>query len=266
MANIFYGSTSLTNKFQAYNVDNFVTPPTIVPTGIQSGGVDINSSTPLFSPRDNKADNAATSTGAITTTSGGTDFSLLFNKTEATYNVIVGGFANYSNGSVITTGVTYSEQSPTSQSTGTPTFNVPPPTVDTVNTTCSAAGTYTFNNSFTSTPVSGGVMVLKVGNYLPGTISGPFSIVDITIDIAFLEASQYQCDTYLTPSVTIISRAWSRDAGTNCTFSSLTAAQTIATRNPAGTTGITTIKCSITYTIGGTQGTISKTKNLPWGV
>lgn len=258
--NIFYSGTSLTNKFQAYDAGN-VSGYTPVNTNIKyNGTTDINT---ILSPRDNKSSNAATSTGAII--SNTKDLTLLFNKIGATYDVTVGGFANYANGSVITTGVTYSNKNPTGNGANAPTFTVPNPTVDTVNTTSSAAGTYTFNNSFTSSTVSGGRMVLKAGNYLAGTISGSFTIVSLTINDTPVTSTQHTCEAYLTPSVTIISLSWSRIGGTAGCSITPTNTATVTVNRSVGSGGTSIIQCAITYTIGGTTGNITQTATLQWG-
>jgi hypothetical protein len=168
--NIIYSLTALNSKFQAYNAGN-VSGYNPVQTNVKFNNTDINT---ILSPRDNNPDNAATSTGAIKSNSK--DLTLLFNKTGATYDVTVGGSAAYT-GSVRTTGVTYSGKSPTGNGVNAPSFTVPNPTVNTSSTTCSEVGTYIFNNSLTSSAVSGGRLVIRLpGNYLVGNINGSFTI------------------------------------------------------------------------------------------
>jgi hypothetical protein len=286
MSNIFYSGTALfvgnpaISKFQVYNADN-VSGYTPVQTGIQSNGSDINT---ILSPRDNKTGNAATSTGAIK--SGVSDLTLLFNKTLATYDVTVGGTVaqktNTPTNLVITQGVTYSNNNPTGNGVNAPSFTVPNPTVDTLLTTCSAAGTYTFTNSFTSSAISGGIMVLKAGNYLAGTINGSFTISPVTATTSQNYNTQggrnYTCSigtalipincVGVIPLPTVVSYAWSYVSGPVVTWDPVTQnTRSIGVTGAGSVIGTTTIiQCVITYTGGGSNGNgiITKTLDLTW--
>ena len=225
--NIIYSGTSLNSKFQAYNVDNFVTPPTLVATGIQSNGSDINT---ILSPRDNRLLNAAViSNGAITSNSK--DLTLLFNKTGAAYDVTISGTAE-ATGSIIIPTLVYSGQNPTSNGANAPTFSVPQPTVDLVGTTCLAVGTYTFNNSLTSSAVLGGVIVIELpGNYSVGNISGSFTVTSsgpLAVGSMVSGAGGAGDTADATTSGTVTGGfppytiSWSRTAGQICTLRSQT--------------------------------------------
>jgi len=188
---IFYSGSYLNNYFQIWTTGNtggVKANPTSIVYGSPTS--DINS---VLSPRDNNPSNAAISTGAII--SKGTDIALLFNKANATINFVVGGTAVYT-GSVISTGITFSNQSPTGNDPiYSPTFTVSNPTVDTtstITTTCSGIGAYggpftivtsqspptTTYYTIQSALVGGQSLVLKLpGNYGMGIIGGAFSIV-----------------------------------------------------------------------------------------
>jgi hypothetical protein len=284
MANIFYSGTTLTTKFQAYNAGN-VTGYNPAPTNIQSNGVDIIT---ILSPRDNKAGNAASSTGAITSGTPGTDLTSLFNKTGATYDVTIGGTVaqktNTPTNTVITQGVTYSGKSPTGNGVNAPTFTVPNPTVDTtslITTTCSGAGSYsnftivssqsppntTYYTIQSQTNTGTGALVLRLpGNYQPGTISGSFTISPVTTTITtniFSQGARGASGNVVLPLTcvgvspvpTVVSYSWSNVSGPTATFSNPNIQQpTISCTGAAGGT-TTVVKCDITYTGGGSNGT-----------
>jgi hypothetical protein len=194
-ASISYSGQPVNFYFQTYDSGNT--------NGVKQIKTSINDSpnsdiVNLLSPRDNKAGNGATATGAIFTNSSipgqKIDIAYLFNKYNATIDFTVAGTAPYT-GSIITTGINYANQSPSQNDPlFSPTFTVPTPTVDTtstIKTTCTAIGAY---QSFTVVPsqspnnttyytvqsaaIEGGSLVLRLpGNYGIGTISGAFSIV-----------------------------------------------------------------------------------------
>ena len=193
-AAISYSGTPVNFYFQQYDAGNTGGVKQVNTSIIYSNQDIVNN----LSPRDNKASNAAVATGAIFTNSSipvqKIDIALLFNKTGSTIDFTVGGTATYT-GSVITTGITFTGQSPTlNDPTYSPTFTVPNPTVDntsTIKTTCSAVGTYgapftvvssqspsnTTYYTVQSASFAGGSLVLKLpGNYANGTISGSFTI------------------------------------------------------------------------------------------
>lgn len=271
---INYGGISLTSKFQAYNSGN-VSGYTPVATNIKYNGVDINTPTPLYSPRDNKAGNAATSTGAII--SNTKDLTLLFNKNGATYDVTISGSTN-ATGSIITPTLVYSSQSPTANGVNVPTFTVPQPTVDAVNTTCLAVGTYTFNNSLTSSAVLGGVIVIKLpGNYSVGTISGSFTInssgpLAVGSMVPGSGGTQGTADAVTQgtasggyPPYTI---SWTRIFGAGCTLVSQTGNPTSSATwtNPTISTTASTVRMTVTDSATPTPGTAFANTTIQWNV
>jgi hypothetical protein len=276
MSNILYSGTAVNNKFQAYNAGN-VSGYTPVATGIQSGGVDINSPTPLFSPRDNKTGNAATSTGAINSNSK--DLTLLFNKIGATYDVTISGTA-VATGSIITPNLVYSGQSPTTNGTNAPTFSVPQPTVDTGNTTCLAVGTYTFNNSLISSTVLGGVIVIKLpGNYQFGTISGSFTVTSSgplavgsmvsgsgSIPVFPDPATPANTTGTVTGGYPPYTISWVRFSGVYCNVTSQSGnpTSTASWTTSSTTTGFSGVRMSVTDSATPTPGTASNTTTINW--
>lgn len=267
-SNIIYNGTPLNSYFQLYNSGNVSSGYTPVTTNINIANSDINT---ILSPRDNNTSNAATSTGAIISNSK--DLVLLFNKTGATYNVIVGGSVPYT-GSIITTGITFSGQNPTANGASAPTFTVPTPIVNTSSTNCIAVGNYTFlGGSLTSSSIIGGSLKITLpGNYQIGTISGTFTIVSVTATIqqAKNSARIYTCTVSVT-GITLLevtSYIWVIISGTACTFSSnSTSTSNPVTVNETGTsTTTTTIQCTINYTGGGGSGNIKTQQSvITWG-
>jgi hypothetical protein len=272
--NIVYNGTSVNNYFQAYNAQNFVTPPTLVSTNIQSNGTDIST---LLSPRDNKTSNAANSTGAITSNSK--DLTLLFNKNGATYDVTISG-STTATGSIITPTLVYSGQSPTGNGVNAPSFNVPEPTIDVVNTTCLAVGTYTFNNSLTSSAVLGGVIVIKLpGNYSVGAISGSFTINSSgSLAVGSMVSGRGSIPSPPDPAIPATTRGtvtggfppytitWTRVAGISCNVVSQSGNPTsTATWTTSSTsTGSSTVRMSVTDSATPTPGTAFNSTTISW--
>jgi hypothetical protein len=193
-ASISYSGTPVNFYFQPYDAGNT--------GGVKQVKTSINNSpnsdiVNLLSPRDNKPGNGAAATGAIFTNSSmpgqKIDIAYLFNVNGATIDFTVGGSATYT-GNIISTGITIPFQLPSGNNTTySPNFTVPNPTVDTtsaIKTTCTAIGSYgTFTKvtsqsspnttyfTVQSASVGGGSLVLRLpGNYINGIIGGSFTI------------------------------------------------------------------------------------------